>query len=102
MRLVTPVGQGFINALASALVTSRETRSSMIDFRMVLRNTLLKGKPMNPDQMWRLNLARERGRVDSVREEEKVGPRTAEGENPNELLLTEEDRLFLSQAGIRL
>ena len=56
---------------------------------------------MTFDELWRLNLDRERASVDSVDKAEAVGLIAVPGQNPNELLLTAEDCAFLSEVGIR-
>jgi hypothetical protein len=56
---------------------------------------------MNFDELWRLNLDRDRARVDSVDKTEAVGALVAPAANPNELLLTAGDCMFLSEVGIR-
>jgi hypothetical protein len=55
---------------------------------------------MNFDEPWRLNLDRDRAHVDSVDKTEVVGLVAAPGENPNELLLTSDDCVFLLEVGI--
>ena len=56
---------------------------------------------MNFDELWRLNLDRDRAHVDSVDQTEVVGVVVAPAANPNELLLTAEDGVFLVEVGIR-
>jgi hypothetical protein len=55
---------------------------------------------MTFDELWRLDLDRERARVDSVDKTEAVGLIAVRGQNPNELLLTAEDCVFLLKVGI--
>jgi hypothetical protein len=56
---------------------------------------------MDFNELWLSNLYGERAHVDSVDKVEAVGPLAVPGENPNELLLTTEDRVFLLEVGIR-
>jgi hypothetical protein len=56
---------------------------------------------MNFDELWRLNLDRDRAHVDSFDQTEVVGVLVAPAANPNELLLTAGDRMFLLDVGIR-
>ena len=56
---------------------------------------------MTFDELWRLNLDRDRAGADSVDKAEAVGVLAVLGENPNELLLTAEDCVFLLEVGIR-
>jgi hypothetical protein len=56
---------------------------------------------MTFDELWRLNLDRDGARMDSVDKAEAVGLIAVPGENPNELLLTAEDCVFLVKVGIR-
>jgi hypothetical protein len=58
-------------------------------------------KLMNFDELWRLNLDRDRPSVDSVNKTGKVGVLAATTENPNDLPLTAEDCMFLLEVGIR-
>jgi hypothetical protein len=58
-------------------------------------------KPMTFDELWRLNLDRDGARVASVDKADAVGLIAVPGENPNELLLTAVDCVFLSEVGIR-
>ena len=55
---------------------------------------------MNFAELWRLNLDRDRARVDSVAKTEAVGVLVAPAANPNELLLTAGDCVFLLKVGI--
>ena len=57
--------------------------------------------PMTFDELWRLNLDRDGARVASVDKADAVGLIAVPGENPNELLLTAVDCVFLSEVGIR-
>jgi len=61
----------------------------------------VKEKPMTFDELWRLNLDPDGTCVDSVDKNEAVGLIAPPAENPNELLLTAEDCVFLSDVGIR-
>ena len=59
---------------------------------------------MTFDELWRANLAHKRRRTDSVKPAESPVNRTvkvAEVQDPKELNLTAEDRVFLLQVGIR-
>jgi hypothetical protein len=56
---------------------------------------------MTFDELWRVNLDQERARGDSVEKAEAIALRAVSGENPNELLLTAEDCVFLSALGIK-
>ena len=56
---------------------------------------------MDLNELWLSNLYRERGHVNSVDKVEAVGLLAVPGENPNELLLTTKDRVFLLEVGIR-
>jgi hypothetical protein len=56
---------------------------------------------MTFDELWRLNLDRDGARMDSVDKAEAVGLIAVPGENPNELLPTAEDCVFLVKVGIR-
>jgi hypothetical protein len=58
-------------------------------------------KPMTFDELWRLNLDRERAGGDTVDKEEAVALIVDPGQNPNEFLLTAEDCVFLLEVGIR-
>ena len=58
-------------------------------------------KPTTFDELWRLDLDRDGARGDSVDKAEAVGLIAVPGENPNELLLTAGDGVFLSEVGIR-
>ena len=59
---------------------------------------------MTFDELWRLNLnlSRHLPFVDSADKREAAGLIADAGKNPNELLLTAEDRVFLVEVGIRL
>lgn len=59
---------------------------------------------MTFDELWRLNLnlSRHLPYVDSADKQEAVGLIADAGKNPNGLLLTAEDRVFLAEVGIRL
>jgi len=56
---------------------------------------------MDFNELWLSYLYGERAHVDSVDKVEAVGLLAVLGENPNELLLTSEDRVFLLEVGIR-
>jgi hypothetical protein len=56
---------------------------------------------MTFDELWRLDLDRERARADSVDRTEAVGLIAVRGQDPKELLLTAEDCGFLLEVGIR-
>ncbi len=56
---------------------------------------------MTFDELWRLDLDRERARADSVNKTEAVGLIAVRGQDPKELLLTAEDCMFLLEVGIR-
>jgi len=56
---------------------------------------------MTFDELWRLDLDGDGARGDSVDKAEAVGLIAVPGENPNELLLTAGDGVFLSEVGIR-
>ena len=56
---------------------------------------------MTFDELWRLNLDRDGARVASVDKADAVGLIAVPGENPNELVLTAVDCVFLSEVGIR-
>ena len=53
---------------------------------------------MTFDELWRMNLAEKKKRADSTSE---ASTQTIDEESRNELELTDEDRAFLSQVGIR-
>jgi hypothetical protein len=55
---------------------------------------------MDFNELWLSQLYGERAHVDSVDKVEAVGLLAVPGENPNELLLTTEDRVFLLEVGI--
>ena len=52
-------------------------------------------------ELWRLNLRRHLPYVDSADKQEAVGLIADAGKNPNELLLSAEDCVFLLEAGIK-
>ena len=56
---------------------------------------------MTFDELWRVNLDRERARGDSLEKADAAGRVAVPGENANELLLTADDCVFLSALGIR-
>ena len=56
---------------------------------------------MTFDERWRMNLAQEKRRLDSTSGGEQLGAQTIDEESWNELELTNEDRAFLLQVGIR-
>ena len=56
---------------------------------------------MTFDELWRLNLDRERAAGDAVDKEEAVARIVDPGQNPNKFLLTAEDCVFLLEVGIR-
>ena len=56
---------------------------------------------MTFDEMWRLDFDRKRVGVDSSNKAKALGLIAVLGENPNELLLTAEDCVFLQEVGIR-
>jgi hypothetical protein len=53
------------------------------------------------DELWRLDFDRKRVGVDSDNKAKALGLMGVLGENPNELLLTAEDCVFLLEVGIR-
>jgi hypothetical protein len=55
---------------------------------------------MTFDELWRMNLAEEKRRLDSTSGREQLGTQTIDEESRNELELTDEDRTFLLQVGI--
>jgi hypothetical protein len=56
---------------------------------------------MTFDELWRLNLDRDRAAANSVDKAEAVGLLAVLGEKPNELRLTAADCAFLLEVGIR-
>ena len=56
---------------------------------------------MTFDERWRMNLTQEKRRLDSTSGGEQLGAQTIDEESWNELELTNEDRAFLLQVGIR-
>jgi hypothetical protein len=56
---------------------------------------------MTFDELWRLDFDRKRAGVDSDNKAKALGLIAILGENPNELLLTAEDCVFLLEPGIR-
>lgn len=56
---------------------------------------------MTFDELWRVNLARQQRRTESARRSVSPAAQPVIVKNPDELELTEEDRVFLSQVGIR-
>ncbi len=56
---------------------------------------------MTFDELWRLDFDRKRVGVDSSNKAKALGLIAVLGENPNELLLTAEDCVFLLEVGIR-
>lgn len=56
---------------------------------------------MTFDELWRLNLSRHLPYVDSADKQEAVGLIADVGKNPNELLLSAEDCVFLLEVGIK-
>ena len=62
---------------------------------------LLRRKLMTFDELWRLELDRTRARLDSVNKTEAVGLIAVPDQTLNELLLTADDCVFLSEVGIR-
>jgi hypothetical protein len=56
---------------------------------------------MTFDELWRINLAQEQRPTDSAKRGDLPVTRTVIMKDPTELELTDEDRLFLSQVGIR-
>jgi hypothetical protein len=56
---------------------------------------------MTFDELWRMNLAEAKRRSDSASGREHLGSQTIDEESRNELELTNEDRTFLLQVGIR-
>jgi hypothetical protein len=56
---------------------------------------------MTFDELWRLNLAQERGPILSFEKPEAVTTQSAPPQNLNGLVLTAEDHEFLSQVGVK-
>jgi hypothetical protein len=56
---------------------------------------------MTFDELWRMNLAEAKRRSDSASGREQLGSQTIDEVSRNELELTNEDRTFLLQMGIR-
>ena len=56
---------------------------------------------MTFDELWRLNLAEEKRRLKRTSGSEQLGTQTTDEESRNELELTDEDRGFLLQVGVR-
>jgi len=56
---------------------------------------------MTFDELWRVNLARQQRSTDSAKRSTPPVVQPVIVKDPDELELTEEDRLFLSQVGIR-
>jgi hypothetical protein len=56
---------------------------------------------MTFDELWRLNLAQERGPILSFEKPEVVATQSAPSQNLDTLELTAEDYEFLSQVGIK-
>ena len=56
---------------------------------------------MTFDELWRMNLAQEKRRLDSTSGGEQLGTQTIDEESRNGLEWTNEDRTFLLQVGIR-
>jgi hypothetical protein len=56
---------------------------------------------MTFDELWRMNLAQEKGPLDSTSGGKELGTQTIDEESHNELELTNADRTFLLQVGIR-
>jgi hypothetical protein len=56
---------------------------------------------MTFDELWRVNLAPQQRRTDSAKRSTPPVVQPVIVKDPDELELTEEDRLFLSQVGIR-
>jgi hypothetical protein len=74
---------------------------SLIEFLSFLEMRYKRNKPMTFDELWRLDFDRKRVGVDSDNKAKALGLIAVLGENPNELLLTAEDCLFLLEVGIR-
>ena len=53
------------------------------------------------DELWRMNLAEEKRRLERTSGSEQLGTQTIDEESRNELELTDEDRAFLLQVGVR-
>ena len=56
---------------------------------------------MTFDELWRLDLDRERARANSIDKTEADGQIAVRSQDPKELLLTAEDCVFLLEVGIR-
>ena len=56
---------------------------------------------MTFDELWRMNLAEEKRRLDSTSGRGQLGTQTIDEESRNELELIDEDHVFLLQLGIR-
>ena len=56
---------------------------------------------MNFGELWLMNLAEQKTRLDSTNAWEQLGTQAMDEESRNELELTDEDRTFLLQVGIR-
>ena len=56
---------------------------------------------MTFDELWRMNLAEEKRRLERTSGGEQLGTQTIDEESRNELGLTDEDRAFLLQVGVR-
>jgi hypothetical protein len=56
---------------------------------------------MTFDELWRMNLAEEKRRLERTSGSERLGTQTIDEESRNELELTDEDRAFLLQVGVR-
>ena len=56
---------------------------------------------MTFDELWRLNLAQEKRPLDSTSCGKQLGTQTIDEESRNEVELSNEDRTFLLQVGIR-
>jgi hypothetical protein len=73
----------------------------LFEFLIVSRNALKRNKPMTFDELWRLDFDQKHVGVDSDNTAKALGLIAVLGENPNELLLTAEDCVFLLEVGIR-
>ena len=56
---------------------------------------------MTFDELWRMNLAEEKRRLERTSGSEQLGTQTIDEESRNELQSTDEDHTFLLQVGIR-
>ena len=56
---------------------------------------------MNLGELWLGNLAEQKTRLDSTNAWEELGTQAIDEENRNKLELTDNDRTFLQQVGIR-